>query len=186
MKRPAIFAVFATSALILTSVAIQAQMPQPYAGLETRPIKALSDQQIADLKEGRGMGLALAAELNGYPGPVHVLELAEPLGLSMAQRTRMQGLLEAMKAETIPLGEKLIVEESALDRQFATRTVTEASLAASTQAIGSVQAALRAAHLKYHLGTVAALTPVQVARYAELRGYAASTQAGPAHGMHRH
>ena len=54
-----------------------AQQPAaPYAGYQQRPIKALSEQQIADLRAGRGMGLALAAELNGYPGPVHVLALA--------------------------------------------------------------------------------------------------------------
>ena len=51
----------------------------PYAGFEKRAIKALSEQQIADLRAGRGMTLALAAELNGYPGPVHVLEHAEQL-----------------------------------------------------------------------------------------------------------
>jgi hypothetical protein len=53
-----------------------------YAGLETRDIKALSAQQLADLQAGRGMGLAIAAELNGYPGPLHVFELADSLGLS--------------------------------------------------------------------------------------------------------
>ena len=37
----------------------------PYAGMQTRPIKALSEQQIADLSAGRGMGLALAAEHSG-------------------------------------------------------------------------------------------------------------------------
>jgi hypothetical protein len=52
----------------LSSTAL-AQSAQPYSGMQTRPIKALSDQQVADLKAGRGMGLALAAELNGYPGP---------------------------------------------------------------------------------------------------------------------
>jgi len=31
------------------------------------------------------MGLAKAAELNGYPGPKHVLELAGPLKLTSAQ-----------------------------------------------------------------------------------------------------
>ena len=41
----------------------------PYVGSEKRSLKALTDQQIADLRAGRGMGLALAAELNGYPGP---------------------------------------------------------------------------------------------------------------------
>ena len=49
---------------------------QPYAGLERREVKALSDQQLADLRAGRGMSLALPAELNGYPGPVHVLALS--------------------------------------------------------------------------------------------------------------
>lgn len=43
----------------------------PYAGLPAREIKALSPEEIADLAAGRGMGLALAAELNGYPGPRH-------------------------------------------------------------------------------------------------------------------
>jgi hypothetical protein len=79
-----------------------AQSPQPYAGLEGRPIKALSEQQIADLRAGRGMGLALAAELNGYPGPMHVLELADALDLSGQQRAKMQELFAAMKAEAIP------------------------------------------------------------------------------------
>jgi hypothetical protein len=93
----------------------------PYAGLEQRPIKALSDQQIADLRAGRGMGLALPAELNGYPGPVHVLELADALRLTDAQRNRAKTLFEEMKAETIPLGERIIAEETALDRLFAAR-----------------------------------------------------------------
>jgi hypothetical protein len=68
--------------LILASTASLAQ--SPYAGMQTRSIKALSTQQIDDLRTGRGMGLALAAELNGYPGPAHVLELSERLALSPA------------------------------------------------------------------------------------------------------
>jgi hypothetical protein len=63
-----------------------AQSQQPYAGLEGRSIKALSEQQVADLRAGRGMSLALAAELNGYPGPMHVLELADSLDLSSSAR----------------------------------------------------------------------------------------------------
>src|SRR5215469_14793256 len=47
----------------------------PYAGQEARTIKALSDDDIAALRKGEGMGMAKAAELNGYPGPVHVLAL---------------------------------------------------------------------------------------------------------------
>src|SRR5262247_2210822 len=82
--------------LMLPSGLVLAQPQQPYAGLETRTIKALSDQQIADLRAGRGMSLALAAELNGFPGPAHVLELAEQLALSEQQRSKVQDLFAAM------------------------------------------------------------------------------------------
>jgi Spy/CpxP family protein refolding chaperone len=160
-----------------------AQSQQPYAGFEGRPIKALSEQQVADLRAGRGMGLALAAELNGYPGPMHVLELADALDLSGQQRAKMQELFAAMKAEAIPLGEKLIAEEAELDRAFADKTITPASLAASTDAIGTTHAALRQAHLKYHLFTIEVLTPAQVQRYAELRGY--KTGIEHTHGRHQ-
>ena len=144
---------------------------QPYAGFEQRSVKALSEGQIADLRAGRGMGLALPAELNGYPGPVHVLELAEELALTDSQKAAMQGLFAAMRAEAVALGEKLIAQETDLDQLFASRTVTPASLADATDAIAGVQAALRRAHLKYHLATVAVLTPAQIRHYGELRGY---------------
>jgi hypothetical protein len=144
---------------------------QPYAGIQTRSVKALSDQQIADLRAGRGMGLALAAELNGYPGPLHVLELADRLGLSADQRLRVQRLYNEMKAEAIATGERLIDAETALDRAFKDRTITAELLADLSAAIGSHQGALRAVHLKYHLSTAGLLTIDQSRRYAELRGY---------------
>jgi hypothetical protein len=160
-----------------------AESAQPYAGLEGRPIKALSEQQIADLRAGRGMGLALAAELNGYPGPMHVLELADALDLSGQQRAKMQELFAAMKAEAIPLGERLIAQEADLDNAFASKTITAASLAASTEAIGATHAALRRTHLKYHLFAIEVLAPAQLQRYAELRGYKSGMQ--HPHGRHR-
>ena len=70
-------------ALILISSASIAETP--YAGLQARQIKSLSEQQVADLKAGRGMGMALAAELNGYPGPAHVLRMSRSL-LNIAKR----------------------------------------------------------------------------------------------------
>jgi hypothetical protein len=140
--------------------------------MQTRPIKALSEQQMADLAAGRGMGLALAAELNGYPGPSHVLEeLADKLNLSTDQRASVQRLFDAMKAEAVPLGSKLIEQEADLDRQFAGHTVTPESLKASTAAVAATQGVLRETHLRYHLSTVALLSPGQMRRYAELRGY---------------
>jgi Spy/CpxP family protein refolding chaperone len=156
---------------LIGSAPALAQTHQPYAGMQARPVKALSDQQIADLRAGRGMGLALAAELNGYPGPMHVLELAPPLGLSDDQRAKVAGLLDAMKREAVPLGERLIAAETALDRQFADKTITASSLGEATRDIAALQGELRLAHLKYHLATLELLTPEQAARYSTLRGY---------------
>jgi Spy/CpxP family protein refolding chaperone len=141
----------------------------PYTGLHQRTVKALSEQQM--LRTGRGMGLALAAELNGYPGPMHVLELADQLGLSADLRQRMRALFDAMKAEAVPAGEALIARETALDRAFAERTISPQTLIALTTEIGEAQGSLRAIHLKYHLTTAELLSPHQRHRYTELRGY---------------
>jgi Spy/CpxP family protein refolding chaperone len=130
------------------------------------------------------MGLALAAELNGYPGPIHAIEFANELHLSPEQVTKLKALFEAMKAETIPLGTSLIAQERDLNNDFANRTITLARLEEAAQGIGTTQAALRAAHLKYHLSTVAILTPEQIARYNELRGYKADE--APVQGHHQH
>ena len=141
------------AAVPLAAVA-QHNPPQPYAGLDSRTVKALSAEQIADLKAGRGMGLALPAELNGYPGPTHVLELAGPLDLTPDQRGRTEALVVAMKAE---------------------KRVTIDTLQDASAQIGVAQAALRASHLRYHLDMLEVLTPEQTARYGALRGYGGGT-----------
>src|SRR6516164_5748432 len=103
-----------TASIGLALFASAAVAQTPYAGMRSRPIKGLSEQQVADLKAGRGMGLALPAELNDYPGPAHVLELADKLELSSDQRARIQSLFDAMKAEAVPLGARLLDQEAAL------------------------------------------------------------------------
>ena len=141
------------AALVVSCNVASAQFVQPYAGLEHRPIRALSQQQIDDLRAGRGMGLALAAELNGYPGPSHVLELGDRLDLTADQRIQVQRLFDAMKQEAVPLGNKLVEQEAELDRLFSARVVTSESLKAALVAISETQALLRESHLKYHLST---------------------------------
>jgi hypothetical protein len=159
-------------AVLVTLALLQpAQAQSPYAGMQNRSIKALSDNQVADLEAGRGMGLALAAELNGYPGPSHVLELADKLDLSAEQKSRVQQLFDSMKAEAVPLGTKLLAQEAALDRAFASRSITTDTLKSAMEQIGVTQAALRNAHLKYHLQTVQILSADQTKRYSSLRGY---------------
>jgi hypothetical protein len=163
-----------TIALVATPVAADTAYHghSPYAGQEARDIKALSPEEIEDLQAGRGMGLALAAELNGYPGPRHVLDLARALQLTSEQLRRTSGLFEAMQVETSVLGVRLIEAERALDLLFAERRATPDAVAAATMRAGAIEAKLRAAHLRYHLEMVDVLTPSQVATYNHLRGYA--------------
>jgi hypothetical protein len=171
MNLPYLSPFYVALAVFAAPAAAQDHSASPYAGLEKREVKALSDQQIADLRAGRGMGLALAAELNFYPGPSHVLELADALHLSDKQRTQTKNLFDAMKAETMPIGERIIDEETVLDRLFAERRITPELLEAVTSRISVQQGRLRAAHLRYHMIMVEVLSPAQIARYAALRGY---------------
>lgn len=149
-----------------------------YAGQQTREIKALSAQDAADLLAGRGMGMARAAELNRHPGPMHVLESGGELGLTAGQRAAVQRSFDRMTARAKSLGAELVRRERALDEAFARRSITPADLAGQTAAIGRVQGRLRAVHLAAHLETRAVLTPEQVARYDDLRGYTGAAAPG--------
>ena len=82
----------------------------------------------------------------------------------------MQQLFDAMKAEAIALGAKLIDGGTALDQAFKDRTITPERLAEVSAAIGKTQGELRAVHLKYHLITSELLSPDQARQYSELRG----------------
>jgi len=149
----------------------QHQGTSPYAAMQGRTIKALSEQQITDLRAGKGMGLALPAELNGYPGPSHVLELADALELNEEQRHKTQRLFAQMQAETKPLGEAVIAGELALDRLFSARMATVANMREASTEAARAHGELRAAHLHYHLTMQELLTPAQAATYRRLRGY---------------
>ena len=165
---------------VLAGSVLAADMP--YAGQQTRAVKALSDDEIAALRKGEGMGMAKAAELNGYPGPTHVLQLAGPLGLTDAQHRDVQAIFDRMSAAAKPLGSELIAQEQILDQLFATRKITPDRLAAETTAIAELQGRLRAVHLSAHLETRALLNADQIARYEQLRGYGDP----PALGHHHH
>lgn len=140
MGRGMIAALLAACAL---AVPVSAETPDaPYAVQQSRAIKKLSDEDIAALRAGNGMGLAKAAELNGYPGPAHVLALADRLQLTAAQRQEVAAIHARMGAGARPLGEAVIAHGR-----------------------------LRAVHLAAHLSTRALLSPEQIALYQQLRGY---------------
>ena len=154
----------------------------PYAGVEKRDIKALSSEEIAAYLEGKGMGLAKAAELNHYPGPAHVLALANELALTPDQRARTETLLKSMQIEAVSLGTQLIERERELDGMFAGKSITQEKLQQSLEAIASLQGRIRQVHLQTHLAQVETLLPEQIRTYDELRGYSkAENSAHPAH-----
>jgi Spy/CpxP family protein refolding chaperone len=143
----------------------------PYADLEDREIKSLSAEEVAGLLAGDGIGFALPAELNGVPGPKHVLELADSLVLTAEQRGGVEAIEGEMRRRAIELGADLIEAERALDRLFARGGATADDVRAALATAEDLRAALREAHLLAHLSTAALLTPDQIARYRHLRGY---------------
>lgn len=149
---------------------LQAQ-DAPYTGLETRAIKALSSEQIDEYRRGHGMGFALAAELNGYPGPKHVLELKDKLALTSAQQTRTEELFEQMHAAAVALGEAIIEREAALDALFDMGAIDKQTLEEHLAEIATLNGKLRTVHLAAHLETKKLLSEQQIDTYNRLRGY---------------
>lgn len=143
----------------------------PYAGEEARDIKSLSQAEINGLLAGKGMGYGKAAELNGYPGPAHVLELGEKLSLSAEQRRETENIFSQMEASAKVLGAELVAAERALDEAFRIKQIDESSLLRLAKDIGTIESRLRAAHLRAHLQQTEILTDEQISAYMALRGY---------------
>jgi Spy/CpxP family protein refolding chaperone len=160
-----------SAGMLQAGAALAQSHQQPYAGQEKRAVKALSETELADLLAGRGMGLAKAAELNGYPGPMHVLEHAVALKLTDAQRQAVEAARARMAAAAKALGREIVATEAALDAAFAEKRIDADALKAATDAIAALMGRLRAVHLAAHLETAPLLTPAQLAQYAALRGY---------------
>jgi hypothetical protein len=169
--------VIALAALLAVPHAVDAQAGHnhaghsEHAGKEGREVKALDESAIEDYRAGAGMGLALAAELNAYPGPRHVLDLEAELALTEMQRTETQRIFERMQQDAIALGEQIIELEKQLDQRFAHRHIDEAVLADLTGRIGVLNGRLRAVHLLAHLQVTALLSDEQIESYDRLRGY---------------
>lgn len=169
MKHSSI-AVFMAMSLV-AAPALHAQH-QPYAREQSREIKALSGDEVRQYLSGAGMGYAKPAELNHFPGPMHVLELADKLGLTPAQRADVKALMDAHKPEARAIGAKVIASERALDELFRSGRVEQKALAEAVRAAAAAAGEYRLTHLETHRRARGLLTPGQVARYDELRGYA--------------
>ncbi len=166
----------------------QPQAAAPYAGFERREIASLSASDLAEIRAGQGWGLALPAELNGVPGPVHLLELAAEIGLADAQIAALAGLRDRMRNAAIEAGAAFIAAEQALGAAFVDGPPDAAALALRVAAAETARAKLRLAHLAAHLETLPLLSQEQIAAYKRLRGYAGEhdgSRASPERHMHR-
>lgn len=143
----------------------------PYAGLETRAIKSLSENDLKELRRGGGWGLALPAELNGIPGPAHLLALSDEIPLSADQVVAIQRIFDAMRGKAIAAGARLIEAEDAIGTAFRSDDLDETSLRALIGEAEAARADLRFIHLSRHLSTPPLLSAEQIARYNILRGY---------------
>lgn len=166
---------FLALSLFLATMQVQAQhnhqAHSSYAGMESRAIKSLSLDDIQELQRGGGWGLALPAELNGMPGPAHLLELKDKIPLSEEQTQKIQALFDDMREQAIRAGEKLIDAETAIEKAFASGKVQEAPLKALLSASEAARTELRFIHLSQHYKTVELLSADQIHRYNVLRGY---------------
>jgi len=174
-----------TGFLLTFSISAGAQTSSS-AGQEDRPIKALSDEEILSYLNGDGLGFAKAAELNRYPGPRHVLDLATQLGLTEPQKQRVQGIYDAMHEKAARLGRDIVSHEAVLDSLFSSRIIDSAGLRSLVSEIAALQGELRATHLQAHLAVTRILAPDQILAYDRLRGHDGPTEHAADHEGMKH
>lgn len=143
----------------------------PYSGEQERAVKAISEAERQELLGGHGMGLAKPAELNHYPGPRHVLDLASDLALTGEQESATQAIFDSMHEGAVALGQQILEQETLLDDLFREARVDEVGLTGAVETIGRLRAELRLVHLRAHLAMRELLSGEQIEVYDRLRGY---------------
>ncbi len=145
----------------------------PYAGERDAAETGLRADELEALSKGAGLAMALPAELNGYPGPRHVLDAADAgqFSLSPTQREAMQDLYDRMSSEAKAKGREIIQAEAQLALRFRQADMDDPILREIVQRIANLRAELRFIHLRAHLKTRLLLTPEQIGHYNAVRGY---------------
>ncbi len=189
---PRTLAALSLIAGVLTAAAAAIADPpehhSPYAGQRDVSVTGLLPDEAAALEQGKGMAQALPAEVNGYPGPLHVLEAmsAGTLALRPEQLRDIEEIHDRMSRAAVEKGQEILESEATLARRFRHRHIDETVLHDLTAEIAGLRGELRAVHLLAHLETTAVLTPQQIAEYQTLRGYDREEGAGDgdAHSHH--
>jgi Spy/CpxP family protein refolding chaperone len=150
-------------------IEFQIQQHHTQDAVPQSPVKTVSADEAQGLLKGEGMGMAKAAELNHYPGPRHVLQLATDLHLTPGQTAATQALFDSMHQTAVSLGEEILAREKTLDELFAGGQPSAEEVSAQVSQIAVLEGRLRAAHLLTHLKQRQLLQPEQVAAYDKLR-----------------
>ena len=151
-----------TTALLSTIGDARAQHGGHHGGVSAEACDREFERVVAD---GRGFGMAFAADRHGYPGPLHVLELTERLGLTGEQTTAIRGLRDAVFAEARLKGAALLEAERRLEALFASGQADEPAIRRAVGDIERLRGELRTLHLATHLKTAALLTSDQRRAY---------------------
>ena len=145
--------------------------PLGYESLLYTEIRGISEDDIEGYRAGAGLGFALPAELNGYPGPRHILDFSDELKLNSDQLEEIQGLYDEMLPQAIDLGEQILQAEAELELAFREETITPEYLETQLDFIEGLRSGLRYVHLSTHLSTITILTTHQIQQNNVLRGY---------------
>ena len=107
------------------------------------------------------------------------LELADELSLTSEQRAATRALMDSHRADARAIGAQLVEAERELDRLFARGEADDATLADRVRTAAALRGEYRLSHVETHRRMRALLSPGQVRRYDQLRGYTAASD-------HRH
>ena len=139
------------------------------------------DEQRSQYLNGEGMGFAKDAELNHYPGPRHVLDIADKLGLSPDQLAATRALFDDVHAKAQALGTQLLAREDELAALFRDQHADGDKVRQLTAEIANLQGQLRSLHLTAHIRERALLSAEQVTKYDALRNYVPGDNPAPLH-----
>ena len=162
------------SLLAVTSTSAPAQHAHtmsPYAHTQSSEVSTLTPEEVRELRNGEGMGLARPAELNQFPGPKHLLDLVADLDLNPAQLARIKAIREKMKMRAIAKGGEILEMERRLADLFASGHPSVEEMNRITEHLGVMRGQLQAIHLLAHIESARELTADQIESYDRLRGY---------------
>lgn len=121
------------------------------------------------LEKSEGAGMAFYADINGYPGPKHVLEMQEALKLTDDQFKDISAIIDEMRENARAMGVLIIAKEQELESSFRQGKASESHTKQLATEIGSLRGALRSVHLTAHIQARSVLTKEQIATYMALR-----------------